>query len=64
MSARQLNRLGRSKGLDPSLGRDLNAESEVSEDGPSEDSEDESFLAPVGRKGASVISAAVSTINS
>lgn len=40
MSARQLSRLTKAKGLDPLLGGDLNVESEESE-GPEEDSEEE-----------------------
>lgn len=40
MSARQLNRLAKAKGLDPLLGGGLNVASEESE-GPEESSEDE-----------------------
>lgn len=52
MSARQLNRLAKAKGLDPLLGGALNAESQESEE--SDESEGEDL--PVARKAAGVFS--------
>lgn len=52
MSARQLNRLAKAKGIDPLLGGALNAEAEGSDE--SQESEDE--VLPIARKAPGVVS--------
>lgn len=58
MSARQLSRLARAKGLDPLLGGVVNVESEESGGSDDSEEEDERFLQDTRRAG--VVSASVS----